>query len=587
MARSLRLRLRTPTYFGIAAFIGLAIASHVLVSALRTDKEQEFRSEILDDTYKLVAHLESELHADVYLANGLAATVANRPGTYQENQETLKALFGLGRHLRNIAFAPGNRISNVYPLKGNEAALGLYYPDIAEQWASVERAIERRTTVVSGPVKLRQGGIGLISRTPVFLNDGSYWGMLSLVINNESLFNTVGIASEAKGRRYAMRGRDGLGAQGETFLGDPLLFEQGAIIHTFSVPGGEWQIATLPIGGWTRGQGMLDALEAASLFASALLGFLLRAYLVSLHNIEAGARRVRTLLETVRDGVIVIDQRGIIEEFNPAAERLFGYSAQEIIGERVNKLMPFADAVHHDAHLQRTTNPQTIQTMAKGRQVRGLRKDGCEFPLEATVGHAVIDGRTVFIGVIRDITERQNFERQLLELATTDSLTGTANRRAIMEALERDYSHAQRHHRPISILMIDADHFKQINDSFGHQVGDQVLIKLASVIQSCLRNSDRLGRIGGEEFIAILPDASAEQAGHVADRLLQAVAEASVNIRGHSYVKFTVSIGIATRVQLTTSADSLIEQADQALYQAKSDGRNCYRHYQESPSPSA
>lgn len=572
-------RLGTVNLVGIAIFLALAALGHVMVTALRAEKEQQFRSTVIDDSTKIVARLETELNADVFLASGLVAMIAGMPNAGEEEIDgALKALYEAGHHLRNIALAPDNRITNVYPREGNEAVLDLYYPDVPEQWPSVKRAIDQRTTVLSGPVALRQGGRGLISRTPVFLGKGRYWGVFSQVIDSERLFVTAGIRDESNGIRYAIRGKDGLGEQGETFFGDPALFDGDAIIHQVNVPGGTWQLAALPSGGWHKEQGHLDLLEIFAMLAAATVALVANAYLKGRARIEASERRLRVFLDTARDGVIVIDTRGLVQEFNPAAELMFGYAAGEVLGTSVNQLMPEADALQHDRHIRQPMK-QGVLTMAKGRQVHGRRKDGSEFPIEVTVGQAMVDGRRVYVGVLRDITERKTFEHKLMLLATTDSLTGVANRHAIMEALEQAFGQAQRYARPISILMIDADFFKKINDTYGHQVGDRVLVRLTEVVGDGLRTTDRLGRIGGEEFIAVLPETGPEQATQVAARLLTAVGVATVETDDGTPVRFTISIGVASSdpdCASPASAEQLIEAADQALYRAKSEGRNRY-----------
>lgn len=202
-------------------FIGGALLVHFAVSTERSRQELTLRNHVTETVLGQVARMETELNANVYLANGLVAYVtAMREPSATEIQAALKTLFQFGRHLRNIGVAPGNRLTHIYPLLGNEGAIGLYYPDQAAQWPAVQQAIERRVTVLAGPVQLKQGGVGVISRTPVFYDDGRYWGVLSLVLDLESLFKAVQLRPEADGLAFALRGKDGQGAAGATFLGD-------------------------------------------------------------------------------------------------------------------------------------------------------------------------------------------------------------------------------------------------------------------------------------------------------------------------------------------------------------------------------
>mgnify|MGYP001214746533 CR=1 FL=1 len=174
--------------------------------------------------------------------------------------------------------------------------------------------------------------------------------------------------------------------------------------------------------------------------------------------------------------------------------------------------------------------------------------------------------------IIDDITKRKQLEFQLNYLATTDALTGANNRRHFLERAEDEVSRVKRYARPLSFLMLDIDHFKEINDTFGHAVGDDVLRALSSECKKLLRKTDIFGRVGGEEFAAILPETTLEVATQVAERIRQALAK--VEIDGHGYsVLFTVSIGIVEQEYHQNLSD-IMYSADKALYEAKKTGRN-------------
>jgi diguanylate cyclase (GGDEF)-like protein/PAS domain S-box-containing protein len=177
------------------------------------------------------------------------------------------------------------------------------------------------------------------------------------------------------------------------------------------------------------------------------------------------------------------------------------------------------------------------------------------------------------VWIIYDLTKRKEIERQLLELATTDSLTGTNNRRQFMELGEREFTINKRHGGSLSLLMLDIDHFKAVNDSYGHDVGDEILCLFVSLCQKCLRAEDILGRLGGEEFAIILQYAEIEQALHVAERIRSTV-ESSTRSASSDIPAITVSIGIATTTGDNDLATTL-KRADIQLYQAKEQGRNC------------
>jgi diguanylate cyclase (GGDEF)-like protein/PAS domain S-box-containing protein len=171
------------------------------------------------------------------------------------------------------------------------------------------------------------------------------------------------------------------------------------------------------------------------------------------------------------------------------------------------------------------------------------------------------------------IENRQAYEE--LELrAYSDYLTGLANRRYFLEQAESELARVQRYGSPLSILMLDVDYFKHINDTYGHKVGDLVLQKLASVCKATLRDVDVVGRIGGEEFAVILPETANVAAAEAAERLRAALAAAEVPLSERDPLRFTVSVGVVTLGAAGASVDTLLNQADQALYLAKHAGRN-------------
>lgn len=191
-------------------------------------------------------------------------------------------------------------------------------------------------------------------------------------------------------------------------------------------------------------------------------------------------------------------------------------------------------------------------------------------------GKAEVDAAGAVVGafgVAFDITERHDFEENLRRLALTDSLTGLANRRAVMGALGRALAQAERHGEPLSVLVLDCDRFKSINDRFGHEAGDAVLVDLARVMTRICRAGDLPGRIGGEEFLIALPATPLAGAQAFADRLREAIDAHVVETR-QGAVRCTVSIGVATREAEGEDATRLVAAADAAMYAAKRAGRN-------------
>ena len=181
--------------------------------------------------------------------------------------------------------------------------------------------------------------------------------------------------------------------------------------------------------------------------------------------------------------------------------------------------------------------------------------------------------RKVF-GVLQDITERKNFEVELERLVQYDALTGVLSRRHFMSLAERELANAVRFGRPLSVLMIDIDHFKRINDTFGHQTGDLVLQTIGGEFASILRHVDLIGRIGGEEFAIMLPETPRRQSLEIAERLRARIEQRNSATPQGIPVAVSISIGVALRTDETPDLDTLLARADHALYEAKRGGRN-------------
>jgi diguanylate cyclase (GGDEF)-like protein len=173
-----------------------------------------------------------------------------------------------------------------------------------------------------------------------------------------------------------------------------------------------------------------------------------------------------------------------------------------------------------------------------------------------------------------DISERKLLERELEQRAHTDVLTGLSNRRHFYELAEQEVARAKRYDTPLAVLMLDIDHFKKINDTYGHHIGDSVLQKLSEVCRRTLRENDIVGRLGGEEFAILLPEADNQRALEVAERLRLAVANSRIPLPKEGHFRFFISIGVTSFVETDENIDSMLRRADAALYASKHAGRN-------------
>jgi len=201
-------------------------------------------------------------------------------------------------------------------------------------------------------------------------------------------------------------------------------------------------------------------------------------------------------------------------------------------------------------------------------------KSGQKIPYYFTGHRSSIGEQPYLIGLGTDITERRALTTELARQARIDSLTGLSNRRHFIELADIELARAKRYDKPLSVLMLDLDEFKSINDTHGHQSGDRVLRKIGEVCVETLREVDIVGRVGGEEFAVLLPESDANQAADVAERLRQGIANAEILLESAAPLKVTASIGISTLTAIDTTIDKLLHLADKALYEAKRTGRN-------------
>jgi diguanylate cyclase (GGDEF)-like protein len=231
--------------------VGLLVCLATLATGLYAQqmelREQEARRrvELITLGASLRASLTRELSSVLYLSSGLRSYLTVRHATLapEETQRILANLYESASHVRNFGVAVGLTLSYVYPLQGNEQALGLYYPSVARQWPSVKQVIDSRQPLLVGPMPLVQGGVGMVYRVPVIVDD-RYWGLVSTVIDVPSLLRAAMTNVNLSDVDLALRGRDGRGLEGEVFQGSPLLFEQPDAVYTdVEVPGGKWVIA--------------------------------------------------------------------------------------------------------------------------------------------------------------------------------------------------------------------------------------------------------------------------------------------------------------------------------------------------------
>ncbi len=292
-----------------------------------------------------------------------------------------------------------------------------------------------------------------------------------------------------------------------------------------------------------------------------------------LYESEQRDRLLVSALKTVSYGVMITNVKAEIEWVNSGFEKLTGYTESEVLGKNPSEIIK--SGLHDKAFYQ-----NLWETILAGEawigEIINRRKDGSLYTEEQTIT-PVTDEKGIirhFVGIKQDITERKQVQEQLWEMACKDFLTNLINRRHFMVKLDEEFACVQRFDsHDVTVLMLDIDHFKRVNDTYGHAIGDALLKHFTAIIQDNLRKTDIAGRLGGEEFSIILPDTCISAATVFAERLCQEVKNTPLQLE-NTRIFITVSIGIAAMDISDSNCDEVLIRADNALYRAKEGGRN-------------
>jgi diguanylate cyclase (GGDEF)-like protein/PAS domain S-box-containing protein len=290
--------------------------------------------------------------------------------------------------------------------------------------------------------------------------------------------------------------------------------------------------------------------------------------------LRTSEERYRDIFESSPLPMLVRDDatRGIIT-VNQAAVDHYGYTREELLRMEVRDLWDPSEQRHNEGN-RRGQRQQHIMQLKR----RHVTKDGRRMEIEATARAFELGGRRVWLTVLNDVTERIRAEQKLVHLAHYDVLTGLPNRVLFYERLKQALVQAARNRWITGVMFMDVDRFKNINDTLGHDVGDQLLRQVSERLAASVRASDTVGRLGGDEFAVVLANLTArEDAAIVAQKIMQNF-DAPFRLSG-SEIFVTISIGITLYPDDGTEQDALIKNADAAMYRAKEEGRNTYRYY--------
>jgi len=422
---------------------GLVATEYVVRMAVQR-VEQVRTIEATATLAQIRAQLETEINSVLYLSRGLTSYIAIQPTQDPDRWQELAAEVAHESALvRNIGLAPDNVMQFVYPLEGNEQALGLDYRKTPDQWPAVREAMLTGKMTLAGPVQLKQGGVGIVARSPIYYSEAGkrqYWGQASIVIDFPRLLEQAGVSARVEHFDIAIRGRDGRGSDGEVFFGQADVFSDSIVEMPVHFPNGSWVMAA----------------RATDSGASPVIFIRLGAWL--LIGILAG-------------------------------------------------LFFFLFRLYRFAH----------------------------------------------------------------EQSVSDPLTGLANRRLLLGRAEYLAQLHARTGQGFALFFIDLNRFKQVNDQFGHHVGDQLLIEAARRLSKSVRQSDTLARNGGDEFILLQPGVGTHEVTAIAGKL-EAMMDPPFTISGH-VLQISASVGFAVFPEDVDNIEAVINLADSRMYERKQEKR--------------
>ncbi|MBK1887309.1 diguanylate cyclase domain-containing protein [Marinobacter sp. DY40_1A1] len=283
------------------------------------------------------------------------------------------------------------------------------------------------------------------------------------------------------------------------------------------------------------------------------------------------ARRFWKISSVLGDGLIVMDSEGVVTYINPEAERILGWSSEEIVARQGHDVFHVHEGDESSCSILNVMNTRELYR-SKDEEFR--RKDNATIPVILNAAPLTSDtGEEGVVISFQDFSEIKEYQEKIHTLAYQDILTGLPNRRALDDRLSLAIALSRRHSRYLGLMFLDLDHFKEVNDTLGHDAGDSLLKEIATRLQHCVRETDTVARMGGDEFIILLPEVSApENAITVAEKIIKAVAEPVYMPEGVARVGVSIGIVVARGAGVTN--EGLMQSADAAMYEAKRAGKN-------------
>ncbi|MCW8199895.1 EAL domain-containing protein [Verminephrobacter aporrectodeae subsp. tuberculatae] len=572
----------------LAVFALAAACAAAMVWTLERQDRAQLRAQVADIAGDHANALQRAIGLALSANNALVALVREGQGTVTQFEEIGTQMLPFYPGIAAMGLSPGGVVRQVVPRQGNAGTIGFDQLNDPRQGAESERARESGQLTLAGPMELMQGGLGVVGRQPVYLEDDlgqrSFWGFTYVTIRLSEVLAAARLPQLIeRGCRYRLwRIRPDTGHE-QTIAASTPAASADAVSRVLTLPNGQWTLSLIPAAGWSA-PGVLALRCAVGLLFALLMAYLahllvaLKAHERGLAHqvaqrtaeIQATQQQLRAIIDAVPDPLFEIDLDGRCCSVHSQRAELLVAPADALVGRNVTQVLPAlaAQSVLEVLHEAQSRGWST------GRQIMlDLPRLGSTwFELSAARKPDGADARPRLILLARDITQQREAQERVQHLAHFDPLTDLPNRTLLAERARRHIADAQARGEQLAMLFLDLDHFKNVNDSLGHRVGDILLVAVARRLESLLRPQDTLSRLGGDEFLLLLPSSHAAHAGEVATRILSAMAQ-PFQVEPYE-LSTTASVGVALYPADGDSFETLCQRADAAMYQAKRGGRN-------------
>lgn len=550
--------------------------------------EQNEKLNLFQKLSSVTAKLEGNLQNNLSMLTGFAAYISAQPElTEKDFANYAREIFKKEPMLINFAAAKDLVINYIYPMQGNEKAIGLDYTKNESQKGMVMQVVNTGQLLVAGPVNLVQSGVAFIGRAPIYTGDGidrRFWGIISAPLDTDSLYLHSDVLAVADEMNLAIRSFDPQGNKGPVFYGDESVFQASDNIKLIiSVGGGTWHLAATPLKILTKSNTNIAVFNLVLIITTLIL--------CAFTLLRIKQKKEKLSLQTT-----IINNQDLLENVGHVAKiggwnldsdlNFTQWSKQSslLLGKprdyRPQSLLQIAYLFEEDDFAMWKESIQRGLTSTDSSELEIKLKKGNQknIWLRIIIRASTKDNEKAITGTMQDVTDKVLSAKTIERQATYDSLTNLPNRVLFNDRLTTSMQRAARKGSKIAVLFIDLDRFKPVNDNHGHQTGDKLLVEAANRISSCMRDSDTVSRLSGDEFGAILSDIDNYVDVLMVSEKVHEIMQEPYNIDGKS-LYCSASIGIAIYPADGDDAQSLIQKADQAMYEVKSSGRNGWQFY--------